>query len=135
MIGVRGATLRAAGTVALVAAAHQVTTGVAGVRGVAAAPSSPGVDSEMRFYAGWYGVAGLLMHRLAGDPGLDRALGRLVEAGWATAVVARLLSARATGRPAPVFLVLTVMEAALAIVLTATHPADVSGSRRTWSTG
>ena len=120
----RTATLRTAGTVALAAAAHQVATGLSGVQGSGSVTPRelPNVDSELRFYAGWYGVGGLLMHRLAADPGLDRSLGRLVEAGWVTAVAARLLSARSAGRPDLVFRVLTVLEAGLVAVLVATRP-------------
>jgi hypothetical protein len=121
----RRATLRTAGTVAIAAGVHQLVTGVAGVHGreVADATAAPNLDSEIRFYGGWYAIAGFLMHRLATDAELDLAVGRLVEAGWAAAVAARLLSIRHAGRPAPRFLVLAAAEVGVIAVLLRRRPA------------
>jgi hypothetical protein len=80
------------------------------------------VDSELRFYAGWYVVAGSLMRRAALDPELDRSVRPTIEAGWILAVAGRLLSVRAAGRPHPIFLALTALEVAMAAVLVSVPP-------------
>ena len=124
----RRATLRVAGTVAIGAAVSQMATGVRGVRGfdwrVATdhlpAVSLASLDSELRFYAAWYAVAGVLMHRAANDEALDRALRPLIAAGWGTAALSRVLSARRIGRPDRLFLALGGAELALAAVLATT---------------
>ena len=115
--------LRTAGTVALGAAIHQIVTGVAGVRGIEsrhvdAMPSN--LDSELRFYAAWYAAAGVLMHQAAADPRLDRQVAPLLTGAWSLAAFSRLLSMRSTGRPSPLFLMLTAVEFAVAGVLAAT---------------
>lgn len=125
MITLRQATLRAAGTVALAAAVTQIATGARGVRGFdwqAAAEQLPGaalasVDSELRFYAVWYGVAGVVMHRAANDEAFDRSLRPFIAAGWGAAALSRVLSVRRTGRPDALFIGLGGAEAALAVVL------------------
>jgi hypothetical protein len=109
----------------MVASAYQVVTGVSGVRGVrrnGTRPDdvgglSPSVDSELRFYAVWYGLAGVLMHKAATDDSLDRSLGSLLSAGWGAATLARLASARAVGAPDPLFVALGGVEALLAAIL------------------
>jgi hypothetical protein len=122
-VSARGLVLRTSGTVALAAAAHQALTGLRGVSGAEPPRDIVGdrnVDSEIRFYAVWYGVAGAAMHRAAGDREADRVLGPLVASGWAAAAVSRLLSRRAVGPPQPFVTVLTGLEAALAAALVAT---------------
>lgn len=127
---VRQVALRLGGTIAIAAAVGQVASGARGVRGfdwrVASGelPSSglASLDSELRFYAVWYGVAGALMHRAANDEVLDRAVSTLVAAGWAAAALGRLLSARATGRPDPLFIALGGAEAAMAALLATRTP-------------
>lgn len=117
-----------AGTVALGAAVSQIATGAKGVRAFdwrVASDHLPNValaslDSELRFYAVWYGVAGVLMHRAATDEGLDRMLGPILTVGWGAAALSRVLSLRRTGRPDGLFLALGGAEAALATVLATT---------------
>lgn len=113
----RTRTLRTAGTAALLAGGYQVCTGSRGVSGVrqpAALADEPGLDSELRFYGVWYAVSGLVMHKAAADPQVDRALHPLLAFGWGAAAVSRLLSARSVGRPPALFVVLAAAEAALA---------------------
>lgn len=129
MITARKATLRVAGTVALGAAVSQIATGARGVRAFdwrVACDLLPDValaslDSELRFYAVWYGVAGVLMHRAATDEVLDRTLGPIIAVGWGAAALSRALSFRRSGRPDGLFLALGGAEAALATVLIATR--------------
>ena len=122
----RRATLRTAGVVATLAGSHQVVTGVRGVRGAGAGAGvvDPNVDSELRFYAGWYAVAGLVMLVAAERPRVDRSLRPLVELGWLAAVASRLLSTRAAGRPDALFVGLGALEAGVAGVLLATEPSS-----------
>jgi hypothetical protein len=123
-MNIRTGILRTAGTVAIMAAGHQIVTGLDGVRGDKLPGSrSPNLDSEIRFYAGWYAVAGLLMHRAAGNPGLDRTLRPLIEAGWGLAFVSRCVSLRAAGRPDGFFVALGALEALVAGGLAANPPA------------
>jgi hypothetical protein len=117
----RRTTLRAAGSVAALAGAHQVATGVRGVRAARGAVD-PNVDSELRFYAGWYAVAGLTMLVAAARPDVDRSLRPLLELGWLSAVGSRLLSTRSAGRPDPLFVGLAALEAGVAIALLASSP-------------
>jgi hypothetical protein len=115
--------MRAAGAVAVVAGAHQLLTGVAGVRGgpgdAAAMPALRNVDSELRFYGAWYAVSGSLMLRNSAQEEPDAATTRLVGAGWLAAAAGRVLSMRAVGRPGRLFMVLTAAECAVAAVLLA----------------
>ena len=128
MTSVRKVTLRVAGTGALAAAAIQIAAGAEGVRAFdwrVASDHLPNVafaslDSELRFYAVWYGVAGVLMHRAANDEALDRALRPMIAVGWGAAAFSRMLSLRRTGVPDRFFLVLAGVEAALATVLATT---------------
>jgi hypothetical protein len=118
-VSLRTRTLRIAGTVAVVAGAQQVVGGsraVAGVRDRSALTREPSVDSELRFYGVWYAVSGVVMHKSAADPEADRALHPLLAVGWCAAAVSRLLSARAVGRPHPLFMTLGVAEATLAAI-------------------
>jgi hypothetical protein len=109
----------------MVAAAHQITTGLSGVLGadtLRRTRAAANVDSELRFYGVWYAVAGALMHRAAGDPQRDRALRPLIETGWALAAATRILSVRRVGRPHKLFLGLAGLEALVAAVLVANPP-------------
>ena len=109
----------------VLAAAHQIATGVRGVLGRADRAIDPSVDSEIRFYAAWYAVAGALMHAAARNPDLDRSLRPAFELGWALAAVSRLISTKAVGRPHPLFVGLAVAEAAVALTLAANPPQSV----------
>ena len=115
------ATLRLCGSVAALAATHQLATGVRGVRGHSERAIDPSVDSEMRFYAAWYAMAGALMHAAARNRDLDRSLWPAFELGWALAATSRLMSAKAVGRPHALFVGLAAAEAAVALTLL-THP-------------
>jgi hypothetical protein len=105
-----------------------MATGARGVRGFdwrvstdhLPTVSLASLDSELRFYAAWYAVAGVLMHRAANDETLDRALRPLIAAGWGTAALSRVLSVRRAGLPDPLFLALGGAEVALAAVLATT---------------
>jgi hypothetical protein len=112
-----------AGAVAVIAGAHQLLTGLAGVRGwratAADAPALRNVDSELRFYGAWYATSGLLMLQAAGQERLDPGRTRLVGAGWLAAAAGRVLSMREVGRPDPVFTLLFLAECAVAAVLLA----------------
>lgn len=124
-------TLRAAGTVALGAASHQVVTGIRGVRGLdhrQLSGATPNLDSEIRFYAVWYAAAGVLMHQAARDDRLDRKVSPLLAGAWSAAAASRLLSVRAVGRPSPLFLTLSALEVAVAGLLAATRPQPVTAS-------
>lgn len=123
--------LRTIGTVAVAAAAHQAVTGVGGVRGVGHRAGRPlattgeaSVDSEVRFYAVWYGLAGVAMHKAAGDRRFDRSFSDLLAGAWAVGAFTRLLSMRAVGRPHPLFLALGGAEIAIAALLRVTAPDD-----------
>ena len=126
---VRKATLRVAGTVALAAAVSQVASGAGRIRSLdwgLASDHLPDValaslDSEIRFYAVWYGVAGIVMHRAASDEALDVALRPVLAFGWGAAASSRALSFRRTGSPDRLFLALAAAEAALAAVLAITE--------------
>jgi hypothetical protein len=117
---VRRTTLRVAGAVATLAGAHQVVTGVRGVRGVERSLSEPGdrnLDSELRFYAAWYAVAGMLMLRESGRRRPDETTVRLLAAGWSAAAAGRVASVSRVGRPDGLFVGLLVAECVVAAVL------------------
>lgn len=119
---IRRVALRTAGTVAALAGGHQVATGMRGVSGIgSAAATDSNADSEIRFYATWYAISGVLMLAAAASPATDRALQPAFEAGWSLAVVGRLLSARAVGRPGGLFIALTALEVGVAGALIATR--------------
>ena len=113
------ALLTASGAVAVLAGTYQAVTGTAGVHRAAAGRSTAiggrNVDSELRFHAVWYAVAGAQMLRAAAAPA-DRDTA-LLAAGWAGAALSRVLSMRSVGLPSRRFVALTVAEAALAVQL------------------
>lgn len=91
--------LAALGGVALLTGGHDVLRGVPGVKGLAQGAVDASVDSELRFFAAWYAVAGVLMLRAARAPEREGATVRLLSAGWLLAALGRVLSLRAAGRP------------------------------------
>ena len=111
--------LAASGAVAVVAGAYQALRGTAGVHRAAAVRSTVigdrNVDSELRFHAVWYAVAGAQMLRAAAAR--DDRDTALLAAGWAGAALSRLLSMRAVGVPSRRFVALAAAEAALAVQL------------------
>ncbi len=84
------------------------------LRGAAAVPGgAPTVasnESVLRFYAVWWAAQGPLSWRLARDPDLDQDRLRAVCAATFLGGLARLGAARSSGRPHPLFQVLTVCE-------------------------
>lgn len=104
-----------AGAVAIVFGLLAVVTGTSLIPD-AGAPS-PNVDSELRFYAAWYVAAGVALVSCSRRPETAGATVRLICGALAVGASARVLSAITVGRPAAVFLVLTVVEYALAAVL------------------
>ncbi|MDP9434613.1 MAG: hypothetical protein M3P93_05215, partial [Actinomycetota bacterium] len=68
-VDLRSGALLTAGSVAVAAACHQTVRGVAGVhearRPDAERIGDRNLDSELRFYAVWYGIAGAQMLRAA----------------------------------------------------------------------
>jgi hypothetical protein len=83
-------------------------------RGSAAVPDgdtvSPSTDSVLRFYATWWAGAGVLMWRLAAAPERHPAAVRAVAVTTFVGGLARLLAARHSGPPHPLFRALTVLE-------------------------
>jgi hypothetical protein len=67
-------------------------------------------DSVLRFYAVWWAAQGPAAWRLARDPVVDRARLRTLCATTFLGGLARVAAARASGRPHPLFQVLTVVE-------------------------
>ena len=105
-----GFVLKSLGAVAALAGARGV---VLGAREVASRePLSAAVDSEYRFYAAWYFVAGVTM--LGGsESALAHEKLRFLSAGLWTAAAGRALSLRQVGRPGRGQLVLLAVEVAL----------------------
>src|SRR5215216_5530998 len=62
---------------------------------------SANVDSEMRFFASWYAVLGVLVLRAARRPESEAAIVRACAAGFLLAACGRVLSTRALGPPSP----------------------------------
>lgn len=85
------------GAVAVLAGASTVIFGVASIAG--AEPVSGTVDSEMRFYAVWYVVAGLLLLRAARAVEKEGALIRTLAVALFVAGCSRALSWVVVGRP------------------------------------
>ena len=83
-------------------------------RGSAAVPDggtvSPSADSVLRYYATWWAGSGVLMWRLAAAPERHPAAVRAVAATTFVGGLARLLAARHSGPPHPLFRALTVLE-------------------------
>lgn len=106
--------LGAVGAVAAIAGTSTVVRGTGGVTGRLARSGDASVDSELRFFAAWYIVAGIVMMRAARAPEQEAATVRLVSCGWAIAAAGRLLSMKASGHPHPLYSVLTGAEVAIA---------------------
>lgn len=92
-------------------------------RGSAAVPDggtvSPSADSVLRFYATWWAGSGVLMWRLAAAPERHPAAVSAVAATTFVGGLARLLAARHSGPPHPLFRALTVLELVTAPALLA----------------
>ena len=109
------AALVCSGVVATGTGAAVALYGTASIPG--GAPTVASNDSVLRFYAVWWAAQGPVMWRLARDPDLDERALRYVCAATFLGGLARLASARASGRPHLLFRALTVMELLLPPVL------------------
>jgi hypothetical protein len=109
--------LGAVGAVAAAAGTSAVVRGTGGVTGRNAPSGDASVDSELRFFAAWYVIAGIVMMRAARAPEHEGATVRLISSGWAIAAAGRLLSMKASGRPHPLYSALTGAEVAIAACL------------------
>jgi hypothetical protein len=108
--------------VGAVAAGTGATVAVRGPQAIpGGAPTSASNDSVLRFYAVWWATQGPVLWRLArnldGDPREFDAVCAATFAGG----LARLLAARASGRPHPLFQALTVAELTAPPLLAAWH--------------
>ncbi len=116
-MGRRGLQLALAtlGTVATAFGALGVAQGGAGVLG--GGKVSANVDSELRFFAAWYTVLGLLMLGAARRPESEATIVRAGGAGCFLAACGRLPSMRAVGSPSALFKVLMAIEFAIPVVI------------------
>ena len=103
------------GTVMVVAGTVTVVLGISSVSGEVV--STPDADSEMRFYAVWYVVAGVLLLRSLGDIAAATVIVRSVGAGFFAAGCARALSWIVVGRPGPLAIALMAIELVLPLVI------------------
>ena len=109
------------GLVAIVAGAVTMIGGAATVLGVDHSPAS--LDSELRFYATWYALAGIVMLRSTRRVESAGAVIRLVAAGFFIAGCTRILSWAAVGRPDAFFVALMIVELSLPAILIPWHAA------------
>jgi hypothetical protein len=99
--------------------------GAVSVEGVVTAPAS--LDSELRYYAVWYVVAGVLVLRAVRRIEAETTLIRIVGAALFAGGCVRLLSIAAVGRPHVNYLLLMAAELALPFVIV---PWQAAVSRR-----
>lgn len=111
------AVLRGSGLLAVATGTWVVACGSAAVPD--GGTVSPSTDSVLRFYATWWAGAGVLMWRLAAAPERHPATVRAVAAATFVGGLARLLAARDSGPPYPLFRALTVLELVTAPALLA----------------
>lgn len=109
------ATLTLLGLVALVFGSLSVVFGGELVLG--AGTVSPSVDSELRYYAAWYAVAGVVALRAALRVETEGRTIRALSAALFLGGCGRVISLIATGTPHPVSLVLMGLELGLPLVL------------------
>ena len=102
------AVLRGSGLLAVATGAWVVARGSAAVPG--GGTVSPSADSVLRFYATWWAGSGVLMWRLAAAPERHTPAVRAIAATTFVSGLARLLAARHSGPPHPLFRALTVLE-------------------------
>ncbi len=84
---------------------------------VGAGDFTAAVDSEMRFYAVWYAVAGAFLLRAARRVAAEAWTVRLVAAAFFVAGCSRILSWIVNGRPHTLQVILMVVELLLPLVL------------------
>jgi hypothetical protein len=109
------------GTVGTTFGALGVLQGGAGVLG--GGKVSANVDSELRFFAAWYTMFGLLLLRAARRPESEVTIVRAAAMGCFLAACGRILSMRASGPPSAFFKVLTAIEFAIPAVILPWHEA------------
>ena len=119
------AVLTVLGGVALAAALLTLIGGASTIIGVE--DVSPSVDSEMRFYATWYALAGIALLRAARDVEGATLTVRAVGAAFFVAACARLLSLVVVGRPHTFAIALMVVEFLIPLAIV---PWQASISRR-----
>jgi hypothetical protein len=107
--------LTAIGTVATAAGGDGLVRGGASVLG--GGRVSANVDSELRFYAAWYAVIGVLVLRAARRPEAETAVVRACGAGFFVAACSRVLSWASVGKPHLWFRILTGLEFAIPVVI------------------
>ncbi len=107
--------LRVIGIVATIAGTLGVMQGGANV--LDGGKVSANVDSELRFFASWYAVLGVLVLRAARRPEADTTVIRACGAGFFVAACSRVLSWASVGKPHPSFRVLMGLEFAIPAVI------------------
>ena len=106
------------GGIGAVAATFGALGVVQGGRGVLNGGTvSPNVDSELRFFASWYAVLGLLLLRAVRHPESETTIVRACGPGFLIAACGRLLSMKAVGPPSGLFKILTAVEFAIPAVI------------------
>lgn len=109
------ALLTVMGVVMVVAGSATVLLGAPSVPNEGAV--TPDVDTEMRFYAVWYVVAGASLLRAVATVERETTIVRLVAGGFFAAGCARILSWVVVGRPHVSAIVLMVLELVLPLVI------------------
>ena len=99
----------------LVVGLDAVIRGADAIPGTASAPAR--IDSEVRFFAAWYAVAGALLLVAARRTELMRVVVIAVGAGFGLAACGRALSWATVGRPESLQVVLMYVEFGIALVL------------------
>ena len=94
-----------------------VATALFGTTIVPRGASSPGVDSELRFYGVWYAVAGVMLFRSLRRPTADAFTVRLVAGAFFVAGCSCVVSWIVEGRPHGWFVFLLVVELVIPFVL------------------
>lgn len=107
------------GVVACGAGLLTVLTGASTVLGAGAADAS--LDSELRFYAAWYVVAGVFVLRAARRPEAHRGVIVAVSAAFALAATGRAISWATVGRPSALAVALMAVEYLIALGLPPWH--------------
>jgi hypothetical protein len=103
------------GVVAVVAGGSAVISGAAQVIG--GEGFSVNVDSEFRFFAAWYVIAGVLLLRAIPDIEQHGRIVCTVAAGFVLAACGRLISIVSVGTPDRWYVLLTVVELVLPLVI------------------
>ena len=116
------------GTVAVVAGAGTVLFGAASV--VGAGEASATVESELRFYAAWYVVAGILLLTATRRLEAERRVILSVALGFFLAACGRAISWFVIGRPHSLAVTLMFVEFAIALGVPPWHARIVRGAPR-----